>query len=51
MHTIADLHNRDYPVLVYANCVASFDKEAHAFALKHIRESIGRASCDKYVSK
>ncbi|MFC1920893.1 cysteine hydrolase family protein [Chloroflexota bacterium] len=41
MHTVADAKNRDYVVEVPANCVASPDKEAHRFALKHIREVLG----------
>ena len=36
MHTVADARNRDYIVEVPRDCVASFDPEAHEFALKHI---------------
>ncbi len=41
MHTVADLRNRDYLVEVPEDCVASFDPEAHAFALKHIEKVLG----------
>jgi nicotinamidase-related amidase len=51
MHTVADLRNRDYPVVVYADCVASFDQEAHVFALKHMEKVLGARVFDKYESK
>ena len=41
LHTVADLRNRDYKVEVPAQCVASFDREAHKFALKHIEKILG----------
>jgi nicotinamidase-related amidase len=41
LHTVADARNRDYPVEVYADCVASFDEEAHTFALKHMEKILG----------
>ena len=41
MHTVADARNRDYPVEVAADCVASFDPEAHEFALKHMDQILG----------
>jgi len=41
MHTVADARNRDYVVEVPRNCVASFDPEAHAFALKHMEKVLG----------
>jgi len=41
MHTVADLRNRDYDVYVLADCVASFDEEAHSFALKHMEKVLG----------
>jgi nicotinamidase-related amidase len=41
MHTVADLRNRDYIVEVPKDCVASFDLEAHIFALKHMGEVLG----------
>ncbi len=40
-HTVADCRNRDYPVEVPANCVASFDESAHEFALQHIEKILG----------
>ncbi|MFQ6110524.1 MAG: cysteine hydrolase family protein [Nitrospinota bacterium] len=43
MHTVADLRNRDYKVEVPRNCVASFDEEAHGFALKHLEKVLGAA--------
>ena len=41
LHTISDLRNRDYTVEVPQNCVASFDQDAHLFALKHIEKILG----------
>jgi nicotinamidase-related amidase len=41
MYTTADLRNRDYPVVIPANAVTSFDPEAHAFALKHMEKILG----------
>ena len=41
MYTVADLRNRDFPVIIPANAVTSFDPEAHAFALKHMAEILG----------
>ncbi len=43
MHTVADLRNRDYRVEVPRGCVASFDEEAHRFALKHLEKVLGAA--------
>ncbi|MFQ6002086.1 MAG: cysteine hydrolase family protein, partial [Anaerolineae bacterium] len=41
LHTVADARNRDYPVEIYTDCVASFDQEAHRFALKHMENILG----------
>lgn len=41
MHTCADAANRDYEVIVDENLVASFDTEAHGFALKHMYNILG----------
>lgn len=41
MHTVADLRNRDYPVEVVAEGVATFDEEAHRFALQHMEKVLG----------
>ena len=41
MHTVADARNRDYAVEVPRDCVASFDPEAHEFALKHMDKTLG----------
>lgn len=41
MHTVADARNRDYAVVVPADCVATFDPAAHHFALDHIRRVLG----------
>lgn len=41
LHTVADLRNRDYQVWVPIQGVASFDEEAHLFALKHIEKILG----------
>jgi nicotinamidase/pyrazinamidase len=41
MHTVADARNRDYAVTVPADCVATFDPQAHRFALDHMRRVLG----------
>jgi len=41
LHTTSDARNRDYPVEVPADCVASFDPEAHAWALRHLEKILG----------
>jgi nicotinamidase-related amidase len=40
-HTAADARNLDYPVEVPADCVASFDEKAHAYALQHMEKVLG----------
>ncbi len=40
-HTVADARNRDYEVEVPVNCVASFNDEAHRYALEHIEKVLG----------
>jgi len=39
--TVADARNRDYPVEVPADCMASFDQEAHNFALNRMEKMLG----------
>ena len=41
LYTSADARNRDYLVEVPADCVASFDPEAHAWALRHLEKILG----------
>ena len=41
MHTTSDARNRDYAVEIPADCVASFDPEAHQWALGHIEKILG----------
>lgn len=41
LHTTADARNRDYPVEVPVDCVASSDEKAHQFALEHIEKVLG----------
>ena len=41
LHTVAGLRNRDYPVEVPADCVASFDEEQHQWALGHMEKILG----------
>jgi len=41
MHTVANARNRDYPVEVPVDCVASFDEKAHHFALEHMDKVLG----------
>jgi len=41
LHTAADARNRDYPVEVPVDCVASPDEKAHQFALEHMEKVLG----------
>ncbi len=41
LHTTSDARNRDYTVEVPADCVASFDGDAHDWALRHIQSILG----------
>ena len=41
LHTTSDARNRDYPVDVPAGCVASFNPDAHAWALRHLEKILG----------
>jgi nicotinamidase-related amidase len=41
MHTVADARNRDYPVEVPVDGVASPDEQAHEFALEHMEKVLG----------
>ena len=41
MHTMVDLRNRNYSVVIPRDCVASFDPEAHECALKHMEKGLG----------
>ena len=38
LHTTSDARNRDFAVEVPANCVASFDQDAHGWALQHLEK-------------
>ena len=41
LHTVANARNRDYPVEVPVDCVASFDDKAHQAALGHMEKVLG----------
>ncbi len=41
LHTASDARNRDYSVEVPADCVASFNPDAHEWALGHLRKILG----------
>jgi nicotinamidase-related amidase len=41
LHTVADARARDFQVEVPVDCVASFDNEAHRWALKHMEKVLG----------
>ena len=41
LHTVADARNRDYPVEVPNDCVATFDPDAHRWALQHMDRILG----------
>ena len=46
MHTAADARNRDYAVDVPTDCVASFDADAHRYALDHMEKILGAKLID-----
>jgi nicotinamidase-related amidase len=46
MHTTADARNRDYAVDVPTDCVASFDPDAHRYALDHMQKILGAKLID-----
>ena len=50
MHTVADARNRDYTVTVPTNCVATFDQEAHRYALRHMEKILGAKLADAIQS-
>jgi len=41
LHTTSDARNRDYTVEVPADCVATFNPDAHVWALGHIEKILG----------
>ncbi len=41
MHTASDARNRDYTVEVPVECVATFDPQAHEYALDHMKKILG----------
>jgi len=41
LYTVADARNRDYDVDVLTDCVASFNEDAHNFALEHMAKVLG----------
>ena len=41
LYTAADARNLDYKVNIYEDGVASFDEEAHNFALKELKTTLG----------
>jgi len=41
LHTTSDARNRDYTVEVPSDCVATFDPDAHQWALGHIEKILG----------
>ena len=41
LHTTSDARNQDYPVEVPADCVTTFDPNAHAWALRHLDKVLG----------
>ena len=41
LHTTSDARNRDYAVEVPADCVATFDPDAHTWALGHLQKILG----------
>ena len=41
LHTTSDARNRDYPVEVPSDCVASFNPDAHKWAISHLKDILG----------
>ena len=41
LYTVEELRNRDYRAIVYQKGVASFDEEAHRWALKQMQAVLG----------
>jgi len=41
LYTVEGLRNRDYSVIVYRDGVASFDRDAHQFALAQMKDVLG----------
>jgi nicotinamidase/pyrazinamidase len=41
LHTASDARNRDYAVEVPSGCVASFNQDAHGWALSHLKDILG----------
>ena len=41
LHTTSDARNRDYKVEIPRDCVASFDGDAHQWALRHASDILG----------
>lgn len=41
LHTCVDAYNLGYPTIVHKAGVASFNEQAHEFALAHIQNSLG----------
>ncbi len=41
LYTVEELRNRDYPTVVHRDGVASFDSEAHKFALRQMESVLG----------
>ncbi len=41
LHTTSDARNRDYAVEVPSDCVASFNPDAHTWALSHLKDILG----------
>ena len=41
MHTAADARNRDYQVEIPTDCVATFNPDAHRYALQHMETILG----------
>ena len=50
MHTASDARNRDYIVEVPVDCVATFDPQAHRYALDHMKKILGVRIVDPVAS-
>jgi len=50
VHTAADARNRDYAVEVPTDCVATFDPEAHKYALQHMEKILGATLVEPVAS-
>ena len=50
LHTAADARNRDYQVEIPTSAVATFDPDAHVWALQHMERILGAQLLTEAIS-